>query len=147
MDHLKPPVAPASTASAADIQAGATIFTTIGCAVCHQPGWVTAANTDASLNQIAFKPYSDFLLHDMGPSGDQIPQGVDSANRAISGSWMRTTPLWGVGQQSHLWHDGTAATIPDAINRHAGQGTGAKTMFLQLAPAQQQQLVAFLKSL
>lgn len=69
---------------------------------------------------MAFHPYSDFLLHDMGALGDGISQG--DAN----GREMRTAPLWGVSQRALLLHDGRATTLEDAIRAHDGQARGAR---------------------
>lgn len=155
MDHLKPPTGGGGggggsrKSQSSDIQAGQAIFASIGCAVCHQPTWVTATNADQSLSQITFHPFSDFLLHDMGASGDQIPQGTDSNGQPIPGSWMRTTPLWGSQLNPALWHDGSIkqGDYTGAINKHDGQGLGTKVQYNNLSPTQQKQLLKFLQSL
>ena len=97
-------------------------------------------------NQVIW-PYSDFLLHDMGPSGDQIPQGTNSNSQPIPGSWMRTTPLWGVSTNTNLWHDGTANSVSAAISKHAGQAAGSLTLYNQLSSSSKQDLLSFLNSL
>ena len=60
-----------------------------GCAGCHQPKFVTRRNVDNPA--LAFQliwPYSDFLLHDMGPGlADGQPVGD------ASGREWRTPPL------------------------------------------------------
>src|SRR5262249_13624260 len=119
------------------------------CAVCHHPTWTTATSDDASLSEITFSPYSDYLLHDMGASGDQIQQGTDTTGQPIPGSWMRTTPLWGVGSNPVLWHDGSVrqGDFAAAINKHDGQGAAAKAAFNALTKTQQRSLLLFLKSI
>jgi len=68
-------------------------FSKIGCASCHTPTLITGPSPVAALHYVAFHPYSDFLLHDMGSLGDGITQ-----NRA-TGRLMRTAPLWGSGRR------------------------------------------------
>jgi hypothetical protein len=81
---------------------GEGIFVSIGCAQCHATDFVTA-NDDTiedALRAKAIRPYSDFLLHDMGLAGDAIAQG-DAGEQEI-----RTTPLWGLRHRDPMWHDG-----------------------------------------
>jgi len=120
---------------------GAGTFVAIGCSFCHVQTLVTAPNTVAALDRVAYHPYSDFLLHDMGALGDGIDQG--DAN----GSEMRTTPLWGVSKQTRLLHDGRARNVHDAIVAHDGQGKAARDRFLALDPGEQDILLGFLQSL
>lgn len=61
-------------------------------------------------------PYTDLLLHDMGPGlADNVPDHL------ASGSEWRTQPLWGLGLISlvnghtYLLHDGRARSIEEAI--------------------------------
>jgi hypothetical protein len=56
---------------------GETLFIQIGCGACHVPQFTTANNPnleDAIRNKV-IRPYSDFLLHEMGALGDGIVQG------------------------------------------------------------------------
>lgn len=120
---------------------GETIFRAIGCADCHQPTMQTGPNDVAALDQIVFRPYSDFLLHDMGPLGDGIVQG-----RATGGE-MRTAPLWGLRKLESFLHDGSALTVAEAIRSHDGQGRGARKRFMALSKADAAALLAFLDAL
>jgi CxxC motif-containing protein (DUF1111 family) len=131
------------------VQWGETIFVSIGCAECHTPNWSTGDNPVWALSNKVFHPYSDFLLHDMSSSGDQIQQGTDNANQPIPGSWMRTTPLWGCRDNPFLWHDGRipAGDYAGAIHQHDGQGLAARQLFQSLSSDQKQALLAFLDSL
>lgn len=151
MDLLAPPAsnAPTSNNARTQVNQGATIFANIGCANCHTPTWTTASNSINALSQKQISPWSDFLLHDMGASGDQIPQGTDSNGQPIPGSWMRTTPLWGTRLNPALWHDGSVrqGDYAGAINKHAGQGLDSKTAYQSLSSSQKQALTAFLNSL
>lgn len=121
--------------------AGAQVFESIGCSVCHLPTLVTGANASAALDRVAYHPFSDFLLHDMGSLGD----GIDQAD--ANGAEMRTAPLWGLSFQTRLLHDGRTASIADAILAHDGQGKAARDRFAGLGDSDRTQLLAFLKSL
>jgi CxxC motif-containing protein (DUF1111 family) len=94
-----------------------------------------------ALHYVAFHPYSDFLLHDMGSLGDGITQ-----NRA-TGRLMRTAPLWGIRKEPGLLHDGRAATFEQATTAHDGQAKKARDRFLKLSAFEKAQLIAFLNSL
>src|SRR5207249_2779236 len=86
---------------------GAVIFVGIGCAACHVPALVTGPSPVGALSLKIFLPYTDLLLHDMGPAladiclGDALP------------SEFRTEPLMGLRFATTLLHDGRAATIAE----------------------------------
>jgi len=90
---------------------------------------------------VTYHPYSDFLLHDMGPLGDGIEQGT------ATGREFRTAPLWGLRVVTALLHDARAKTIEAAIVAHDGQGSAARDRFNALSEADRARLLAFLKSL
>jgi CxxC motif-containing protein (DUF1111 family) len=125
----------------ADVEAGEEIFTRLGCAGCHVPTWTTGSSPVAALDGVTFHPYSDFLLHDMGGLGDGIEQG------RAGGTEMRTMPLWGLRVRRSFLHDGSAPTIVEAIQAHAGQGQAASDAFGQLSDPEVRQLLEFLESL
>jgi CxxC motif-containing protein (DUF1111 family) len=136
----------------ASVTAGATVFNTIGCNICHTPTIVTApvgtivnggqlVVPDALGNKI-IHPFGDFMLHDVG-TGDGIVQNGGPSTR----NKMRTPPLWGVRTRSRLMHDGQSLTFEDAILRHAGQAEIPKVLFAALPKSQKQHLLAFLASL
>jgi CxxC motif-containing protein (DUF1111 family) len=120
---------------------GASLFRSVGCAVCHVQTLVTGPHPLAALDRVAYHPFSDFLLHDMGSLGDGIDQGD------AKGAEMRTQPLWGVSRQTRLLHDGRVATLGAAILAHDGQGKGARDRFAALTQADQNALLAFLGTL
>ena len=113
----------------------------IGCANCHLPALQTGSNPIAALNQVAFFPFSDFLLHDMGSLGDGIAQCRAGPTE------MRTAPLWGARARTTFLHDGRAKSLSDAIAAHAGQGKSAAVQFSSLSSSDQANLIAFLNSL
>ncbi len=152
MDLLAPPPRrppPTDPTAQQKLQLGGQAFQSIGCADCHTPAWMTGDHPVAALNRQQFQVWSDFLLHDMGPSGDQIPQGTSANGQPIPGSWMRTTPLWGVRLNPALWHDGSIkqGNYAGAINQHDGQGRFAKQRFQMLTQQQKEALLAFIDSL
>jgi hypothetical protein len=111
--------------------AGATTFSTLGCAGCHTPSYPGPTRT--------INLYSDLLVHDMGPAmNDQFTAGL------AGGSEWRTAPLWKVADRAHFLHDGRATTISAAIAAHGGQGAAAAAGFAALDAPTQQSLLAFL---
>jgi CxxC motif-containing protein (DUF1111 family) len=76
-------------------------------------------------------------------TGDGIVQGgpPDTANK------LRTAPLWGLHIRSRFMHDLASLTLDDAIERHKGEAEGVTGAYSALSPAQQVQLITFLKSL
>jgi CxxC motif-containing protein (DUF1111 family) len=60
---------------------------------------------------------------------------------------MRTPALWGLRHRRPLLHDGSAATVLDAIRRHAMEAWPARLRFEELTQVEVKALVAFLLSL
>jgi len=132
---------PARGPITADAIAGEQVFTQIGCAGCHRPTLRSGPSPIAALDQVDFHPYSDFLLHDMGSLGDGIAQGQ------ATGREIRTQPLWGLRNANRFMHDAATTDLEEAIRRHDGQARAARDQFVELAPGQLAQLLAFLRSL
>jgi CxxC motif-containing protein (DUF1111 family) len=120
---------------------GRQLFGQINCAICHVPTMTTGRNSVASLSIKPVNLYSDLLVHDMGRLGDGIEQGEAGVRE------MRTAPLWGLRASAPYLHDGRAPSIDAAIRAHDGEAAGSRDRYLKLAPAQQQLLLDFLKSL
>jgi len=139
MKFLAPPPRAGTTGN--DIVNGGKVFLGIGCANCHLPTLVTGRNEVKSLDRVAFHPFSDFLLHDMGSLGDGITQNL------ATGRLMRTQPLWGLSAAGLLLHDGRAGTIEQAIQAHDGQGAASRDAFGALSSTGRTQLLRFLGSL
>ena len=133
--------APPALALTAAAQAGQTLFSQAGCAVCHTPSFTTGTSPVAALNNKTVPLYSDLLLHDMGTLGDGIAQSAAGPRE------MKTPPLWGLRGNPFFLHDGRAETVDQAIRAHDGEAAVAKGRYLQLTPAQKQQLLEFLHSL
>jgi CxxC motif-containing protein (DUF1111 family) len=124
-----------------DSIAGEAVFSRIGCDSCHVATLQTGANANPALNRVTYHPYSDFLLHDMGPLGDGIIQDGAGARE------MRTAPLWGLRGTARFLHDGRATTMEAAIEAHDGQALPAATKFMALSATERSQLILFLRSL
>ena len=103
MTFLSPPPR-AANAPAVDVATNSTttsrtsgpgLFDSTGCADCHtRQTFTTPRNpTNGVPGNFAFKPFSDFLVHDMGSLGDQIGNAGDSQATTRR---MRTAPLWGI---------------------------------------------------
>jgi CxxC motif-containing protein (DUF1111 family) len=120
---------------------GAKVFDDVGCAGCHVPALISGNSETAALSGKVFRPYSDFLLHDMGALGDGIEQG------AARGSDMRTAPLWGLRLLTTYLHDGRAETLDEAIMAHDGQGRYARERYRRLSREGKERLLAFLRTL
>jgi CxxC motif-containing protein (DUF1111 family) len=132
---------------------GATLFAQIGCSICHTSSFTTvpagtainrgAFIVPAALGNKTIRPFSDFLLHNIG-TGDGIVQNGGAGTRNM----VRTPPLWGVRTRPELMHDGLSLTFNDAIQRHAGVGgTIVRNNFNALTAAQRADVIAFLNSL
>lgn len=132
---------------------GKFMFFAAGCADCHRPQLRTAKDyfmpladgtvqrVDALSNKLIF-PYSDLLIHDMGPGlADGRVMG------AAGPRWWRTTPLWGTQHKSNFLHDGSAHSVHEAILRHGGEAAASVQKYDALAPAQRAALVTFVESL
>jgi CxxC motif-containing protein (DUF1111 family) len=100
----------------------------------------TAANANPVFDRKAAELYSDLLLHDVG-TGDGIPQAAAEANE------IRTPALWGLRFRRPLLHDGSAATIQEAVTRHAGEAERVTKRYEELSPADRAWLLLFLRSL
>lgn len=130
------------------VRRGATLFASVGCASCHTPTQRSGPNDIDSIANVTFHPYTDLLLHDMGP-------GLDDGRPEYlaTGREWRTAPLWGLGRRVEVTgveaflHDGRARTPEEAIEWHDGEAAGARRRFELLTPADQQALLAFLDSL
>ena len=151
-----------------DVTAGETVFADAGCADCHRATMTTSAfHPLAELREQTIHPYTDLLLHDMGPGlADNLADGW------ASGAEWRTAPLWGLGHAKSVMlgdakandevsyagrrdddtrigylHDGRARTIEEAILWHGGEGEASKLAYEALNAQSKADLLAFLESL
>lgn len=133
----------------AEIIKGKNVFVQAGCENCHKQTLKTGLSSIPPLSNKTFFPYTDLLLHDMGPGlDDGYTEGF-----AKTSEW-RTPPLWGLGLspnsqggQYFLMHDGRAKTIEEAIILHGGEATASKNNFTRMNAADKNAIIKFLKSL
>ncbi|TNE60042.1 MAG: thiol oxidoreductase [Bacteroidetes bacterium] len=128
---------------------GRQVFDRIGCAACHTPTLHTGISPITALAYREIHPYTDLLLHDMGPDLDD---GYTEGS-ALTQEW-RTPPLWGLGLSANaqggryfLLHDGRAESIHAAILLHGGEARYSRDQYNGLDPAEKAQLLQFLESL
>jgi CxxC motif-containing protein (DUF1111 family) len=143
-DFMSMLAAPVPASASVQARVGDVLFGTIGCATCHVRTIISGSSPIAALNNKAYHPFSDFLLHEMGSLGDNIGQNGDARPTE-----MRTAPLWGIRflDQTKLLHDGRGASLTDAIQQHDGQARGSRVAFNLLFPSQKAALIAFLNTL
>ena len=136
-----------SSVSAATISAGSGLFSSVGCANCHNPspGTTQVSGFTAGLSQQPVPAFSDIEIHNMGTGlADNVSQG------GAGGNQFRTAPLWGLGQRIFLLHDGRTTNLITAIQDHASHGSEAtfvEEQFFNLNTTQQQEVLDFLRSL
>ena len=137
---------------AQQVAAGSKLFQGMRCAACHTAEMKTGSgHLFAELRDQTIRPYTDLLLHDMGPGlADKFAEGQ------AQGSMWRTAPLWGIGYTEKVLgkegkagylHDGRARSLTEAILWHGGEGARARQRFEALSKAERESLMAFLKSL
>ena len=131
------------------VKQGARLFVESQCSACHTPRHETGEThaLEPLRSQVIF-PYTDLLLHDMGPGlADNRPDGLPS------GTEWRTPPLWGIGLvdtvngHTMFLHDGRARSIEEAILWHGGEAESSKNYFTGLTREERQALIKFLESL
>ena len=144
---------------------GKALFNNIGCSGCHTESLQTSAfHPLAEVRDQTIHPYSDMLLHDMGPGlADSLGEGD------ASGREWRTTPLWGLGLSAcvtggvinptggegnevcaphHAYlHDGRARSIEEAILWHGGEGEASKQAYQSQSSSNKTAILNFLRSL
>jgi CxxC motif-containing protein (DUF1111 family)/predicted lipoprotein with Yx(FWY)xxD motif len=148
-----------------DVLQGRELFRNIGCVGCHTETFQTSEfHPLAEVRDQTIHPYSDMLLHDMGPGlADTLSEGT------ATGAEWRTTPLWGLGLAAcvtggvinptgaeggesctphHAYlHDGRARSIEEAILWHGGEGQAANDAYQGLLESDKQLMLRFLESL
>jgi CxxC motif-containing protein (DUF1111 family) len=127
---------------------GKDVFNTIGCAACHVPdlGGVKGV-------------YSDFLLYTLDdpppPGGGSSSYGEPPVQLNLPSrpehepkpqEW-KTPPLWGVADSAPYLHDGSAATLREAVIRHRGDARAVSDRYKALGADDQAALLAFLGTL
>ena len=131
------------------VKQGEQLFAQAQCANCHIPTLRTGVLTGVpSVSNQTIHPYTDMLLHDMGPGlADNRP------DFHASGSEWRTPPLWGIGLirtvngHTNFLHDGRARNLMEAILWHGGEAEASRQVVEQMSKTERDALIAFLESL
>lgn len=130
--HLAPP--PRQLDSRGDVLRGEQVFEEVGCAACHVP------SLDGGDGPVWL--YSDLLLHDVLAPGTP---SIEEASATVTE--LRTPPLWGVGRTAPYLHDGSADTLAEAIEGHAGEAAAVRDAVEVLPSSDRDALMAFLETL
>ena len=152
MRGTKVPPRDTTLAATPDAQAGQKLFEAIGCNICHVESMTTAPagtvlnggtyTVPDALGNRTIHPFGDFLLHDVG-TGD----GIVQAGPQDTAAKLRTAPLWGLRMKARFLHDLASMTLEDAIRRPGGEAMRVERRFQNLTSSEQEQLIAFLRSL
>lgn len=128
---------------------GKSLFIQAGCEKCHKANLKSQSGPISAISDKSFSPYTDLLLHDMGP---ELDDGYTEGS-AKTYEW-RTAPLWGLGLseasqggQYYLLHDGRARSIEEAILMHGGEAAVSRSNYEALSTTEKKLLITFLKSL
>lgn len=154
---VTPPERAMTDATQIAIALGSQKFGEAGCTGCHTATLKTGPNHPfQELRNQTIHPYSDVLLHDMGPElADTMTEG-----HATPSMW-RTQPLWGIGALKYVQketgaadptavrylHDGRARTLVEAIVWHGGEASASRDRFEAMSKADRDAILAFLDSL
>lgn len=150
--------------------AGAAVFDSVGCTMCHIPALETRGRTlpytfpevedvpfknayygvNLTTSPAGFTPngqggmtvpmFSDLKRHDMGPDLAETFGGELD-------SQFITPRLWGIADTAPYLHDGRALTLSDAILAHGGEGQTARDNFVALSDDEKVELLTFLRTL
>lgn len=128
---------------------GEALFANAGCNSCHVDTLQTSPyHPHAELRDQTIHPYTDLLLHDMGPG-----LAANLADGNASGSEWRTAPLWNIGLTAGVsggeayLHDGRARTLHEAIMWHGGESETSRLNYEAMSQADKDALIRFLESL
>ena len=137
---------------------GMQLFREANCQACHVPTLQTASNHPiAALANQEIQPFTDLLLHDMGPDlADGRP------DFEASGREWRTAPLWGAEYVPHVLgvpdtcsepysggatpnylHDGRATSLMEAILWHGGEAAAARDAVLAMDADERRALLKY----
>jgi CxxC motif-containing protein (DUF1111 family) len=133
----------------AEFKTGEKLFESAGCSGCHVPEMRTGKYAAVpQLSNKLIRPYTDLLLHDMGPD---LADG--RSDFKASGSDWRTPPLWGIGlsmqvnASNSFLHDGRARNLLEAIVWHGGEAKTSRDKFIAFTKKQRDELIYFLSSI
>ncbi|MEM7278601.1 MAG: di-heme oxidoredictase family protein [Pseudomonadota bacterium] len=122
---------------------GQDLFGLTGCSDCHTSVVLTRSLGAKPFSDQLSWPFSDLMLHDMGPELADSPE---------SREW-RTAPLWGIGYVEKAFpyrgflHDGRARSIEEAILWHGGEAEPSQERYRALTATDRVNLLEFVRSL
>ncbi len=131
-----------------EVERGAELFATIGCTACHIATLLTGDHPVSQLSGQEIHPYTDLLLHDMGPG---LADGTTRLPRHRLG--VANPPLWGIGLvetvngHTTFLHDGRARNLEEAVLWHGGEAAVAQGRLHCPRRSRPGRSVAFLESL
>lgn len=114
------------------------LFASTGCAACHVPKLKTREGAE-------IPAFTDLLLHDMGPVLDD---GVGEPG--VASSEWRTAPLINgrlPSERRRYLHDGSAATVAEAVEKHCGEAESSRILFEALTPGDKKRLADYVNGL
>ncbi len=144
---------------------GSALFDELGCADCHvrqlpllNAQWRELPDTTEGgpvvVNLLSdgehpkagprVQLFSDLRRHHMGP---ELADPHEQPSDGIDPGEFLTRPLWGLAESPPYLHDGRAATIPEAIIAHGGEGEASRNAFVARSTEDQADLHVFLLSL
>ena len=97
----------------------------------------------SSADGVEVAMFSDLKRHDMG---DGLAESFAAASEQQNREFI-TAKLWGVADSAPYLHDGRALTLKEAITSHGGEAAPARDQFLTMDEREQDELIAFLKTL
>ncbi|MBC7533525.1 MAG: thiol oxidoreductase, partial [Oligoflexus sp.] len=161
-------VPPRNDPTNAKVMEGEKLFRSLGCANCHIPTITTGESKFKELANQTIQPFTDLLLHDLGPGL------ADESGKPNASKW-RTAPLWSLknvraatenhtdkfasGNIGILWtdthkeaeknpiqllHDGRASSVQEAVLWHAGEALPVINAYKALTKEQRETLEAFI---
>ncbi|MDG2423182.1 MAG: di-heme oxidoredictase family protein [Phycisphaerales bacterium] len=137
---------------------GMHLFKKANCHGCHTPVLQTGSSHPIpAFHDIAIEPFTDLLLHDMGPElADGRPHFEAGENE-----W-RTPPLWALthvrhalglpetcedpnsgGTTPNFLHDGRARSLMEAILWHGGEAEASRNVVLAMNAIEREELLAY----
>jgi len=85
--------------------------------------------------------FTDFKRHDLGPGFHERNYDGTLQTKFL------TTPLWGVGSTAPYGHDGRSINLKEAILRHGGEASEARSRFVYLSEEAQRAIINYLSAL
>mgnify|MGYP001971417441 CR=1 FL=1 len=137
---------------------GMQLFKRANCQACHVPSIRTRTDHEiAAYRGQVIEPFTDMLLHDMGPD---LADGFQEYE--AEGSEWRTAPLWAAGEVGHVLgtpgectdpysgegtpnylHDGRARSLMEAILWHGGEAETSRKAVLAMNQQEREALLRY----